>query len=201
MAKIVEANDGDNKFPNPVIGKTPFLTSLRDFCVEDGVQYGVEMGVEKVSRVFPVKQDPSKAQMSVEVTIMSDMPKCRKYELDDDGEYVMMKDELTGKEAKKLILEPVSGDELISFPIFFPCGKPSEITNEADLTFYPSSSAYPLFKLALMEAGELPEDMGDKPFVSNQVELKEALEGFTFRGKCEEIKGKYNYVRLQAESL
>ena len=43
--------------------------------------------------------------------------------------------------------------------------------------------------------------MGDKPFATNQVELKEALEGFTFLGKCEEIKGKYHYVRLQVEPL
>ena len=80
-----------------------------------------------------------------------------------------------------------------------PCGKPKEITNEADLTFYPTSSAYPLFRLALQNAGELPSDMGDKPFSTTQEELKDALEGFEFIGKCEEIKGKYNYMRLQAE--
>ena len=194
MAKIVESVDGDKKFPNSRVGKTQFLTSIRDFAPD-----GVLLGVERVSKIFPVKQDVEKAQMTVELTILGDMEKCRLFELDEDGEYVMVNDELTGKEDKKIVLEPVKADDLVSFPIFLPCGKPKEITNEADLTFYPTSSAYPLFRLALQNAGELPSDMGDKPFSTTQEELKDALEGFEFIGKCEEIKGKYNYMRLQAE--
>ena len=196
MAKVVEATDGDKKFPNSKFGKSHFLTSIRDFKPE-----GVKMGVEKVSRVFPVKQDPKKGQIAVEFCIMDDMDKCRVYVLDENGEYVINKDELTGEEARKITLESISKDDLEMFTMFLPCGKPETIDNEADLTFYPTSSAYPLFKVALQEAGELPEDMGDKPFATNQVELKEALEGFTFLGKCEEIKGKYHYVRLQVEPL
>ena len=193
MAKMLEDN-GDNKFPNSRLSKTPFLTSIRDFAPD-----GVLLGIERVSKLFPSVQDVGKAQLTLEIMIMGDMEKCRLHELDDDGEYVMIKDELTGKEAKKLVLEPVKADDLLTFPMFMPCGKPDEITNEADLTFYPVSSAYPLFKLALQNAGELPMDMPDKPFVNNQIELKDALEGFTFIGKCEEVKGKYNYFRLQAE--
>ena len=194
MAKIVESVDGDKKFPNSRVGKTQFLTSIRDFAPD-----GVLLGVERVSKIFPVKQDVEKAQMTVELTILGDMEKCRLFELDEDGEYVMVNDELTGKEDKKIVLEPVKADDLVSFPIFLPCGRPKEITNEADLTFYPTSSAYPLFRLALQNAGELPSDMGDKPFSTTQEELKDALEGFEFLAKCEEIKGKYNYMRLQAE--
>ena len=190
LASVVES-DGDNKFPNPLIGKTPFLTSIRDFKPD-----GVKLGIERVSRVFPVKQDVEKAQMTVEFCLMDDMDKCRMYVLDENGEYEMMKDELTGKESKKIELKSVSKDDLITFPIFMPCGKPKEIANDATLTFYPTSSAYPLFKSALQEAGELPENMGDKAFATTQEELKEALEGFTFTAQCEEIKGKYNYMRL-----
>ena len=196
MAKILEENDGDNKFPNVRISKTNFLTSVRDFC-EDGVI----LGIEKVSRLFESTQDAGKGQITVEHTIMSDMPKCRVFALDEDGKYIEQMDELTGKETKKIVLEEIKGDDLESFPIFMPCGRPSEFTNEADLKFYPVSSAYPLFKLALQEAGELPKNMGNKPFVTNQIELKEALEGFTFRAKCEEVKGKYNYLRMSAESI
>lgn len=194
MAKIMEETDGDKKFPNSRVGKTPFLTSIRDFAPD-----GVLLGIERVSKVFESSQDKGKAQITVEFCLMSDMEKCRLYKLDENGEYVNIKDELTGKESKELVLEPVKADDLLMFPMFMPCGKPKEFTNEADLTFYPVSSAYPLFKLALQNAGELPKDMGDKPFVTNQEELKDALEGFTFIGKCEEIKGKYHYFRLQAE--
>lgn len=195
MASVVEANE-DSKFPNSRFGKTEFLTSIRDFCPD-----GVQLGVEKVSRLFPTPQNPEKGQVAVEFTIMSDMPKSRLFALDENGEYILQKDELTGKESRKIVLEEVKGDDLETITLFLPCGTPKEISNEADLTFYPSSSAYPLFKLALQEAGELPEDMGNKPFATTQEELKEALEGFTFIGKCEEIKGTYHYFRLQAEKL
>jgi len=194
MAEIVQSTDGDTKFPNSRVGKTPFLTSIRDFAPD-----GVKLGIEKVSSVFAVKQDMEKAQITVELCIMSDMEKCRLYDLDDDGEYITIKDELTGKEAKKLVLEEVKGDDLMTFPMFLPCGKPKEITNEAELTFYPKSSSYPLFKYALQKAGELPENMGNVPFKTTQGELKECLEGLTFIGKCEEIKGTYHYFRLICE--
>ena len=193
MASIVDT-DKDSKFPNPRIGKTPFLSSIRDFAPD-----GILLGVERVSKVFPVKQDPAKAQLMVEIMIMGDMEKCRVYVLDDDDEYVLVKDDITGKEEKKIEIDKIEGSDCETFPLFMPCGSPKEITNEAELTFYPTSSAYPLFKLALIEAGELPKDMGDKPFATTQEELKECLEGFTFIGKCEEIKGKFNYMRLQAE--
>ena len=196
MAELVDIQDGDNKFPNSRIGKTPFITSIRDFAPD-----GVLLGIERVSRVFPVKQDPEKAQLMLELVIQGDMEKCRMYLLDDDGEYINMKDELTGKEARKLVIEPVKGEDLVTFPMFLPCGKPKEITNEAELIFYPKSSAYPLFKFALQQAGELPAKMPSKPFKTTQEELKECLEGLQFIGKCEEIKGTYNYVRLIAEPV
>lgn len=192
MASIVE-NDKD-KFPNAKIGKTPLLSSIRDFAPD-----GILLGVERVSRVFPVKQDPEKAQLMVELMVMEDVPKIRLYDLDDDGEYIIIKDELTGKDQKKLIIGEIKEEDAECFPIFFPCGKPKEITNEADLTFYPTSSSYPLFKFALQNALELPEDMGNKPFVTTQQELKDALEGLVFKAKCEEIKGKFNYMRMQVE--
>lgn len=196
MASVVEAQEGESKFPNSRLGKTEFLTSVRDFKPE-----GVKCGIERMSKLFATKQDPSKAQVTLEITLMDDMDKCRLFDLDDDGEYITIKDELTGKENRKIVLEKVEASDLLSFPIFMPCGKPDEISNEATLTFYPTSSAYPLFKLALIEAGELPEDMGDKPFATTQEELKEALEGFTFIAKCEEIKGKYHYFRINPEPL
>ena len=50
--------------------------------------------------------------MAVEFTLMSDMPKSRLFALDENGEYIMQKDELTGKESRKIVLEEVKGDDL-----------------------------------------------------------------------------------------
>lgn len=192
MAELVE-NDKD-KFPNSRVGKSNFLTSIRDFKPD-----GVRLGVERVSKVFSVKQEPKKAQIMVEFCIMDDMPKCRLYELDEDGEYKIHIDEITGKKDKDIVLEEVHESDVLMFPMFLPCGKPKKITNDAKLTFYPTSSAYPLFRLALQNAGALPTDMGDKAFATTQEELKDALEGFIFLAKCEEIRGKFNYERMQVE--
>lgn len=192
MASILK--EDNDKFPNPRIGKTPFLSSVRDFEPE-----GVRLGIERVSKIFAVKQEPSKAQMMVEMCVMQDIDKIRLFELDDDGEYVQVKDEITGKEENKLVIGSIKESDVELFPMFFPCGKPKEMSNDADLTFYPTSSAYPLFKFALQNAGELPKDMGNKPFVTTQEELKDALEGLIFIAKCEEIKGKFNYMRMIVE--
>lgn len=192
MASIVNQKDGDSKFPNPITTKTQFLSSVRDFKPE-----GVKIGIERLSKLFAVD---GVASLSAEFTIEDDL-KCRCHELDENGEYVIIRDEVTGKDIKKPILKDIKGEDLESFPMFFKCGKPKEISNDAELTFYPTSSAYPLFRLALIEKGELPADMGDKAFATTQEELKEALEGFEFIAKCEEIKGKYNYLRLLAEPL
>ena len=192
MASILK--EDNDKFPNPRILKTPFLSSIRDFKPE-----GVKMGIERVSKLFAVKQEPSKAQMMVEMFPMEDMEKCRVCELDEEGNYVEVVDEITGKKERKLTIGSIKADDIELFPMFMPCGKPKEISNEADLTFYPTSSAYPLFKLALQNAGGLPEGMDNKPFVTTQEELKDALEGFIFIAKCEEIKGKFNYMRMQVE--
>ena len=193
MAKYLDEVDGDNKFPNPRLSKTYFLTSVRDFKPE-----GVRLGIERVSKLFPVKQDPKKAMLTVEFCLMDDL-KCRLYELDDKGDYITHKDDITGKEEYNIVIEEVKESDVLMFPMFMPCGTPKEINDEADLTFFPASSSYPLFKLALQNAGELPEDMSNKPFVTNQKELKDALEGFIFLAKCEEIKGNFNYVRMQVE--
>lgn len=191
MAEIVENNE---KFPNPTILKTPFLSSIRDFKPE-----GVRLGIERVSKLFVVKQEPSKAQIMVEFCVMDDMPKCRLAELDEDGEYIVEKDELTGKEFKKLTLGSISEDDVMLFPMFMPCGKPKKIANDEPFTIYPTSSSYPLFKLALQNAGGLPANMDNKAFATTYEELKDALEGFIFLAKCEEIKGKYNFMRMAVE--
>ena len=192
MAQILK--DEEKKFPNSRLTKTNFLSSVRDFKPS-----GVRCGIERVSKIFAVKQEPTKAQIMVEMLIDDDMDKCRLLKLDDEGEYVTHIDEITGKEVKEVVLEEVKREDLLMFPIFLPCGKPSKMSNDAILNFYPTSSAYPLFKFALINAGELPADMGDKAFSTTQEELKEALEGLIFTAKCEEIKGKFNYMRLQVE--
>lgn len=192
MASILK--EENNKFPNARIGKTPFLSSIRDFKPE-----GVKLGIERVSKLFASSIDEGKAQIMIESAILEDVEKMRVYELNKEGQYIEEIDELTGKKQRKLVIDSIKESDIELFPMFMPCGKPKEISNDAELTFYPTSSAYPLFKFALQNAGELPKDMGNKPFVTTQEELKDCLEGLIFIAKCEEVKGKFNYMRMIVE--
>ena len=192
MAGILK--EDNNKFPNPRVTKSNFLSSIRDFEPD-----GVKCGIERVSKLFASSVEEGKAQMMIESAILQDMEKCRLLELDENGDYIEVVDEITGKTEKKMSIGSIKESDIELFPMFMACGKPKEISNDAELKFYPTSSAYPLFKFALINAGELPEDMGNKPFFTTQEELKDALEGLIFIAKCEEIKGKFNYMRMIVE--
>lgn len=201
MAKIFEAED--EEFPLSPYGHSAFLTSLRDFENAEGEKWsevGYHLGVEKVGNLFGKQGD--KAQLVVELMALEDMPKVR--------HHIVVRDKKTKKQVHKKEIDDITGDERkvikigelkksdqVIIPFFFNCGKPKEISNDAELIFFSKSSAYPLFKHALIEAGELPADMGDKPFTTTQEELKEALEGLDFYAVCETIKGKETkYNRL-----
>lgn len=199
MAKIFEG--GDDDFPLSPYGHSAFLTSIRDFENEEGVKWsesGIRLGVEKVGNLFTT--DNQKAQLVVEIATLETMPKLRhhvvvKNKKTGKQEHQREVDDLTGDERKKIVIsDNVERGAII--PFFFNCGKPKEFTNETEITFFKKSSAYPLFSKALIESGDLPEDLNGRPFTTTQEELKDALEGYTFIGKCESIKGKMNYNRL-----
>lgn len=188
MAKIIERVT--KKFPQEPLDKNLLLTSIRDFKPE-----GVKLGVEKVSKPFLTKY--GKVQFTVVLCVMEEMEKCRMYALDDEGQFIMEKDELTGEENKKIKIDSCEL-ELAKFFFSVTCDE-KDVDEDTEFKVYPSSGAYPLFHTALVEAGELPENSGGKSFISNGKELKEALEGFEFTGKYARKKGKYNFDYLLVE--
>ena len=72
-----------------------FLTSINSWYKEDGIK----VGVEKVSNLYPNKNDKKKRGIAVTVSILGDMPKCRARVVDDNGQLVMKEDEETGEQA------------------------------------------------------------------------------------------------------
>lgn len=190
MAKIIENNN--EKFPQVPLDKNLLLTSIRDFKPE-----GVKLGVEKVSRPFMTKY--GKVQMTVILCVMEEMEKCRMYELDDESQYIMVKDDLTGEENKKIKIHRCEL-EMAKFFFSLNCDAEDEVDENTEVRVYPASGAYPLFRAALIEADELPEKT-KAPFVTTGAELKEALEGFEFIGKYARKKGKYTFDYLEVETL
>lgn len=188
---IVEDNQGDGKlFPKEPCDKKLLLGSLKDYQKD-----GVVLGVEKV--INPKMGSYGKATINLVLTILGSMPKCRLYNLDENGQYQEYEDERTGETR----LDVIIGDgqlKTVFFP-FYAIPKGDGLDENTTLLITPGTSSYPLFKEALIEAEELPSDMGNQAFNTTFAELKGALEGFEFIGKYAQggSKNKFDYLDVQ----
>ena len=192
------SNENGTKFPDEPCDKNLYLGSLKSFQ-----ENGVVTGVEKV--LTPKRRDYStgpKANINMILTILGSMPKCRLYELDDDGQRIPYEDEMTGEKRYKVYIG--EGQlKTVFFPFYANIKDGEEgLDDETTLIVTPGTSSYSMFKEALIEMGGLPEDMGNQAFSTNFAELKEALQGFEFLGKYELIKGKNrSFPSLKVERL
>ena len=189
MAKIVEESES-KVYPKDPLDKKLLLSSIRDFAPE-----GLKLGVEKVSK--PFRTSFGKVMLTIQLTILDEMEKCRMYELDDEGQYILIKDELTGEEKPKIKID----EGYLSMVTLFlgVTTDAKEIDEETEFTVYPTSGAYPLFSSALMESGDLDESAKGKAFITTGTELKEALEGFEFVGLSAVSKGKFKFEYLDVK--
>lgn len=184
----------NNEFPKETVVSSLFLTSLRDFEKE-----GVELGVEKVSKLFRSKAETNKnsAKLAVQLSILGDFPKCRVWVVDEDtNEYVTEINDKTGDEDRIIDFEDVSGETVTFYYRVRLLDKDADLEDgETEIRINQMSSAYPLFKAGFVENGLLPaEGKGDIDCTYD--ELKQVLEGMVFTGKYEHIKNKYAYDRL-----
>lgn len=182
MAQFIEQEE-TKVFPKEPCDKHLILQSIKKHQPE-----GVEMGVEKV--VTPKKNNFGKATIPAILTITGEMPKCILYELDENGQYVIEEDDITGEQKRKLKVD--DGSLATVFFPFYANIKDGEdgLDENTTLIITPGTSSYSFFREALIEGGELPSNVGRQSIATNFAELKECLEGFTFIGKYELIKGK-----------
>lgn len=184
----------NNEFPKETVVSSLFLTSLRDFEKE-----GVELGVEKVSKLFRSKAETNKnsAKLAVQLSILGDFPKCRVWVVDEEtNEYITEINDKTGDEDRIIDFEDVSGETVTFYYRVRLLDKDADLEDgETEIRINQMSSAYPLFKAGFVENGLLPaEGKGDIDCTYD--ELKQVLEGMVFTGKYEHIKNKYAYDRL-----
>lgn len=167
-----------------------FLSSINSWYKDDGI----EMVVNRIGKYFPNPNNNSQTSFAVTFDILSDMPKCRAKVVDEKtGEYVMVEDDITGKETAKI--------EIIENPsqvtIFYK-GKQDESSDEIQC---PSlSNLYPLLKFAFEQGG-----MDMSPFSSgfwfSREELEEYLSNLHFIGKVEKrsLSGNSYFVLIPEE--
>ena len=196
MAELINDNNGnDGKvFPKEPCDKRLFLGSLKDYQPS-----GVVMGVEKV--VAPKMGQYGKVNIPIILTILGSMPKCRLYNLDENGQYQEYEDERTGEKRLDVIID--DGQLKTVFFPFYAVPKGEGLDENTTLYIAPGTSSYPLFKEALIEAEELPADMGRQAFNTTFAELKSALEGFEFLGKYAQggTKNKFDYLDVERVDL
>ena len=173
-------------FPKDPMDKKLLLASIKKYKPE-----GMALGCESVSKLY--KTSFGKYQMSVKLCCTEDEIKTLQYELDADAQYVMVEDEL-GEMKRKVV---VADGHLATATLFLgvTCDA-DEVDDYTEFKVYPSSGTYPLFKAALQESGDLPEDMKKVAFRTNPTEVKEALEGFDFIGKVGKSNGKFKFEFL-----
>lgn len=151
-----------------------FLSSINSWHKDEGV----EMTVDRVGKYFPNPNNATQTSFAVTFAILSEMPKCRARVIDPKtGDYVMVEDEITGRETPKI--------ELIENPkevtIFYK-GKQSEDSDEIQCASL--SNLFPLLKYAFEKGGL---DMSDYKagFWFTREELEEYLYGLHFKGTVE----------------
>ena len=163
---------------DPVTSKL-FLTSINSWYKKEGIK----VGVEKVSNLYPNKNDKKKRGIAVTLSVLGDMEKCRARVI-EDGKVVMVEDEETGEEKPKI--EIIEDPQEVTF--FFNVRIEDEEKNEFSVN--PKASCFPLFNFAFQATGDLPED-NTKGFICDIDELKNSLKGieFTAKAKKESFSG------------
>ena len=168
---MVRIND-DKKEADAVTSKL-FLTSINSWYKDEGIK----VGVEKVSNLYPNKQDKTKRGIAVTLSILGDMPKCRARAIDENGKVIMVEDDNTGEEVPKIVNIEDPGE--VTF--FYNVRSEDEEKNEFSVN--PKSSCFPLFNFAFMATGGLPQD-NTKGFIASIDELKASLRGIEFIAKA-----------------
>ena len=193
MAQIIEESNDKKVFPKEPVDKELLLGSLRDYAKD-----GVAMGVEKV--IQPRKNQFGKVTINMIFTILGTMEKCRKYVLDEEGQYTFYIDDKTGEERRDI---EVGDGQLctVFFPFYAVPQGDGELDEHTPLLITPGTSSYSFFREAYISAEELPADIGDKAFTTDFSEMQEVLDGFTFKGKYALGGSKRKFAYLECERI
>lgn len=153
-----------------------FLTSINSWYKKTGIK----VGVEKVSNLYPNKQDKNKKGIAVTLSVLDDMPKCRARVI-ENGKVVMIEDEETGEERPKMEIIEDPDEVTFFFNVSIKGLEPEEI-EKGEFAVNPKASCFSLFNFAFQATGDLPED-NTQGFICDIEELKSSLKGVEFMAK------------------
>ena len=165
-----------------------FLSSINSWYPD-----GVEMIVDRVGKYFPNPNNATQTSFAVTFSILSPMEKCRARVIGEDGDYVWVEDDITGKEIPKI--EIISNPKQVT--IFYK-GKQDENSDEIQCASL--SNLFPLLKFAF-EQGGMDMSSFSNGFWFAREELEEYLHGLHFIGKVEKrsMSGNSYFVLIPEE--
>jgi len=134
------------KYPKNPITKTTFLNSLFDY------PSGIECQCISISPIFPNPMNDNKPSFIVNIRILDYMPNCKAFEIDEDGQYVEILDELNRPQK---ILTTMNGQDQ-EVALNFNLKESDEHSDEYFI--HKSSSFYPLIRYALVSNEAIPEN-------------------------------------------
>lgn len=186
MAQYIKESSEKTTFPDEPCDKGLLLNSIKKYS-PDGVILAVERIITPKEKVYG---DSRKANINLILKIIGTMDKCILYVLDDDGKKIEYEDEMTGEMKYKMEINEGTY-KTVFFPFYANIGQgETGLDEDTALIVTPMTSSYSLFKEALINNGDLPEDMSNQSIGTTFKELNEALTDFVFRGKFEMIKTK-----------
>ena len=167
-------NDNERIYAKNPITKTTFLTSLYDH------PEGIDCRCESISKIFPNPLNDSKPSFIANIRILDYMPQCKAYQIDDDGQYVEILDQLSRKQKVLTTMNGQGQEVSMNFNL-------KESDEHFDEFFiHKASSFYPLMRYALINANQIPYNYNSSFSVSYD-EIKKYLVGLTFNATVKRI--------------
>ena len=167
-------NDNERIYAKNPITKTTFLTRLYDH------PEGIDCRCESISKIFPNPLNDSKPSFIANIRILDYMPQCKAYQIDDDGQYVEILDQLSRKQKVLTTMNGQGQEVSMNFNL-------KESDEHFDEFFiHKASSFYPLMRYALINANQIPYNYNSSFSVSYD-EIKKYLVGLTFNATVKRI--------------
>lgn len=171
-----------------------FLKSIEVF-----EKKGVECSTTKVSGMYPDRFNENKSSIGIELSILSDMPKCRAVVKDADNKPVMVTNEVGDKVKKIEIIE--NPQSVYIFPKVITKGSYKISGKEFDLEegeclIGNQSKWFSLFNEAFKSIGDVSDD-NTSNLICTLDELQDAFAGFEFSLTVKEQKTSFGNAYLK----
>lgn len=191
MVKTTDQSSGSSV---AMTDESNFLKSIDAFQKK-----GVECGTVKVTGMYPDRFHDNKSSIGIELSIISDMKKCRAVVKDSEGKPVMVTNDVGDKVKQIEIIENPKSvfifPKVVSKGTYKLQGKEFEL-EEGEVLIGNQSKWYSLFNEAFKSIGDVADD-NTSNLTCTIDEIQDAFAGYEFSLKVEEKKTSFGNTYLK----